>query len=58
MKPSHLTTPRTMNEACFHTSGEAVEFPPKGVDPDRIVARACIGALVLFLSLYLTGALQ
>ena len=47
-----------MNEACFHTSGEAVEFPPKGADPDRLVARACIGALVLFLSLYLTGALQ
>lgn len=51
MKPSHLQTPRTMNE-CVWTPGYTTAKPPR--DPaDRLVIWACLTAVIATVIIYI-----
>lgn len=50
MKPSHISTPRMLNDACFIPSGAALERPAPGYGGlwwACIVVVAVIGAAVI-----------
>lgn len=51
MKPSHITTPRTMNDACWHSSGEAFHHWPQERDNAYAVILATLIGIVAALLL-------
>lgn len=56
MKPSHMTTPRTLNE-CTFTELNAYT-PHIAADPERIVVRTAVAAFIVLIVLMAFGVVK